>query len=244
MGVGELIAGVRHGSRSSARGRAGSAAVIALRTWASTDVVVLERHDGVGGTWHEDRYPGCACDVPSHLDSSSRGKRDLVAPRRPATRDPAVHGAPRRVPGAARLPVGSGVAVRRHEDVVLWGASARRRWSDRGRGPISAIGMFNDVVVPDIEGLDTFAGTMFTGWWDWDHDLAGERVAVIGSAGQGRAVVPEPQTSDNPPLPAHGELGPAEARHALHRRRAETSAVTPRRSWRRATSCSRRRTPA
>jgi cation diffusion facilitator CzcD-associated flavoprotein CzcO len=32
---------------------------------------VLERHDDVGGTWWANTYPGCACDVPSHLYSFS-----------------------------------------------------------------------------------------------------------------------------------------------------------------------------
>ena len=57
---------------------------------------------------------------------------------------------------------------------------------------VSAIGMFNDLAWPDIEGLDSFRGTMFhSARWNWDHDLAGERVAVIGSAASAVQFVPE-----------------------------------------------------
>src|SRR5581483_11567173 len=36
-----------------------------------TDFVVLERAATVGGTWRDNSYPGCTCDVPSHLYSFS-----------------------------------------------------------------------------------------------------------------------------------------------------------------------------
>jgi cyclohexanone monooxygenase len=52
--------------------------------------------------------------------------------------------------------------------------------------------MFNDLSWPDIDGLHAFAGTMFhSAQWDWDHDLTGERVAVIGSAASAVQFVPE-----------------------------------------------------
>jgi cation diffusion facilitator CzcD-associated flavoprotein CzcO len=57
---------------------------------------------------------------------------------------------------------------------------------------VSALGMFNDLAWPDIEGLDSFVGTSFhSARWDWDHDLTGERVGVIGSAASAVQFVPE-----------------------------------------------------
>jgi cation diffusion facilitator CzcD-associated flavoprotein CzcO len=57
---------------------------------------------------------------------------------------------------------------------------------------VSAIGMFNDLAWPEIEGLDRFTGTSFhSARWNWDHDLTGERVAVIGSAASAVQFVPE-----------------------------------------------------
>ena len=61
-------------------GFGGVAAAIELRRHGFDDVTILERGPGVGGTWLYNTYPGCACDVPSHLYSF------------PAGRDPSVPG--------------------------------------------------------------------------------------------------------------------------------------------------------
>src|SRR4051794_29778537 len=56
-------------------GFGGIAAAIELRDHGFTDVTILERGDGLGGTWRENTYPGAACDVPSHLYSYSYAQR-------------------------------------------------------------------------------------------------------------------------------------------------------------------------
>src|SRR4029450_179258 len=57
---------------------------------------------------------------------------------------------------------------------------------------VSAIGMFNEIAVPDIPGLDSFAGTLFhSARWNEDHDLTGKAVGVIGSAASAVQLVPE-----------------------------------------------------
>ena len=65
---------VRHGHVRVAvigSGFGGLGAAVRLRREGITDFVVLERADSVGGTWRDNSYPGCACDVPSHLYSFS-----------------------------------------------------------------------------------------------------------------------------------------------------------------------------
>src|SRR5258705_977102 len=52
-------------------GFSGIGLAIRLRQEGVEDFVVLERNEGVGGTWRDNTYPGCACDVPSHLYSFS-----------------------------------------------------------------------------------------------------------------------------------------------------------------------------
>lgn len=52
-------------------GFGGLGAAVRLRREGITDFVVLERAGSVGGTWRDNSYPGCACDVPSHLYSFS-----------------------------------------------------------------------------------------------------------------------------------------------------------------------------
>jgi len=52
-------------------GFAGLAMAAALRRRGDADFVVLEKADAIGGTWRDNHYPGCQCDVPSHLYSYS-----------------------------------------------------------------------------------------------------------------------------------------------------------------------------
>jgi cation diffusion facilitator CzcD-associated flavoprotein CzcO len=162
---------------------------------AITDFVVLEKADGPGGTWYHNRYPGAECDIKSHLYSFSwELKTDWSRPYAgdAEIREYLEHCIEKYgIDKYARY----GTEVREaHWD------DARARWTlvlgDGARLEadfvVSGLGMFNDLTYPDIEGLDEFTGTMFhTARWDWDHDLTGERVAVIGAAASAVQLVPE-----------------------------------------------------
>jgi len=156
---------------------------------------ILEKATGVGGTWYHNRYPGCACDIPSQLYSFSfESKRDWS---RPYASQPEIlayleHCAEK----YGLLPhCRFGDAVRR----ARWDEAAARWTLELASGRtvtadvvVSAIGMFNEIAVPDVPGLDSFAGTLFhSARWSWDHDLAGEAVGVIGSAASAVQLVPE-----------------------------------------------------
>jgi cation diffusion facilitator CzcD-associated flavoprotein CzcO len=156
---------------------------------------ILERAGGVGGTWYHNRYPGCACDIPSHLYSFSfEIKRDWSRPYAPQPEILAYleHCAEK----YGLLPhCRFGDAVRRarwDERAAHWTlelASGRTLTADV---VVSAIGMFNEIAVPAIPGLDSFAGTLFhSARWNQAHDLAGEAVGVIGSAASAVQLVPE-----------------------------------------------------
>lgn len=159
------------------------------------DFVVLERNAGVGGTWYQNRYPGCECDVPSAYYSFSwELKADWS---KPYGRQPEILGYLEHVAEKyGILPhCRFGVSVTRAE----WD-EARAGWTlhlDDGTildadVVVSAIGMFNELAYPAIDGLDQFAGTMFhSARWDWGHDLTGETVGVIGSAASAVQLVPE-----------------------------------------------------
>jgi cation diffusion facilitator CzcD-associated flavoprotein CzcO len=160
-----------------------------------TEIVILEKAAGVGGTWFHNRYPGCACDVPAHLYSFS------FAPihdwSRPYPPQPEILDYLKHVADA------HGVTPLCRFDTEVTGA----RWDERSATwsisiaggdtveadvAVSAIGMFNELAFPDIDGLAEFDGTMFhSARWDWSHDLTGERVAVIGSAASAVQFVPE-----------------------------------------------------
>ena len=156
---------------------------------------IFEKAGGVGGTWYHNRYPGCACDIPAHLYSFSfEIKRDWSRPYAPQPEILAYleHCAEK----YGLLPhCRFGDAVRRagwDDEAARWTlelASGRRIDADV---VVSAIGMFNEIAVPDLPGLDSFAGTLFhSARWPRDHDLTGEAVGVIGSAASAVQLVPE-----------------------------------------------------
>jgi cation diffusion facilitator CzcD-associated flavoprotein CzcO len=176
-------------------GPGGICAAVQLLGAGYRDLVVWERAPRVGGTWHHNTYPGCACDLPSHLYSFSFApKLDWTRPyaTQPEIQQYLQHCADA-YGLAPYLRLGTGVtAARWDDDAAVW-----RVETDDGEVTsvdvlISAMGMFNDLNWPDIPGLDGFGGTAFhSARWDQGHDLMGERVAVIGSAASAVQLAPE-----------------------------------------------------
>ncbi len=175
-------------------GFAGIGMAAALLKAGVRDVVVLERADALGGTWRDNTYPGCACDIPAHLYSFSFApnpgwSRTYAA--QPEIRDYLVRVAART--GVDRL-VRYGAELRdAHWD------DARRRWRLRtARGDLTAdvlvagTGPLSEPAVPDLPGLESFGGARFhSAGWRHDHDLGGRRVAVIGTGASAIQFVPE-----------------------------------------------------
>jgi len=180
-------------------GFGGLAAAVALRRKGIDDLLIIERSDGVGGTWRQNIYPGAACDIQSHLYSFS------FAPNRQWSRTYAYQ--PEIL--AYLESVADDFDLRRH--LLLDTGVRALRWDDAARrwhieldegGPagdaldadivVSAVGLFGAARYPDIDGLADFTGTlMHTARWDADADLTGKRVAVIGTGASGVQVVPE-----------------------------------------------------
>jgi cation diffusion facilitator CzcD-associated flavoprotein CzcO len=176
-------------------GAAGICMGIRLKQAGFNDFVLLEKADGLGGTWYHNRYPGCACDIQSHLYSFSFDlKRDWSKPYAPQAEILGYLESLAEKHGV--LPhcrFGSGVRS------ASWDEGAARWTLELESGEpvvadvvVSALGMFNELAWPDIEGVDSFAGTSFhSARWNWDHDLSGETVGVIGSAASAVQFVPE-----------------------------------------------------
>lgn len=159
------------------------------------DFVLLERSDGVGGTWNLNRYPGCECDVQSAMYSFSfEIKPDWS---KPYGTQPEILEYMRSVAAKygvlAHLRLGAGVArAAWNEAAARWSLTLESGEVVTADVVVSAIGMFNGLAWPEIDGLSEFAGTQFhSAQWNWDHDLAGERVAVIGSAASAVQFVPQ-----------------------------------------------------
>ncbi|WP_431957705.1 flavin-containing monooxygenase [Nocardia lijiangensis] len=178
-------------------GFGGIGTAIELRRNGIRDITILERAADLGGVWRENTYPGAACDVPSPLYSYSyEPKPDW--PQRYSSRA-AIHGYLR------------GVA-RRHEllETIVFGADVTDaefdeqtgRWTVRTADGvtrttdvlISAVGQLSRPKLPDVPGIDAFAGASFhSAEWDHDVDLTGKRVLCVGTGASAIQYIPEIQ---------------------------------------------------
>ena len=176
-------------------GPGGLCAGIRLRQQGIDDFVILEKANGVGGTWWHNRYPGAECDVQSHLYSFSFEPK--VDWSRPYARQPEIlaymeHCA-EKYGLYPYIRFGDAVtAAHWDESACAWELACESGRRVRARTVVSALGMFNDIAFPDLPGMEDFAGTSFhSARWDQSHDLSGERVAVIGSAASAVQFIPE-----------------------------------------------------
>jgi cation diffusion facilitator CzcD-associated flavoprotein CzcO len=177
-------------------GFAGIGAAIKLEQAGFGDFAVLEKSDNVGGTWRDNTYPGCACDVPSALYSFSfaqkpdwsRAFAEQPEIQEYLERTASDHGVTRRI------------HFRTEVRDARWDADGQRWRLDTSAGPYSArvliagAGPLHEPNLPDLPGLETFEGKAFhSARWDHEYDLAGKRVAVLGTGSSAIQFVPEIQ---------------------------------------------------
>jgi len=171
-------------------GVSGLGVAMRLRDAGVEDYVLLERAGEFGGTWRDNSYPGCACDVPSTLYSYS------FAPNPDWTRVFAQQGEIQQY----LLRTADRHGVREH---TRFGAEMldarwddeRARWTvdttaGRYEAPVLVFGPgpLHEPSLPDLPGLDSFEGKVFhSARWDHQHELAGERVAVVAPAPRRRS---------------------------------------------------------
>lgn len=177
-------------------GFAGVGMAIALLRAGRRDFVVLERDTEVGGTWWQNGYPGCQCDVPSNLYSFSFAPNPEWSQTFPL--QPEIGAYLRRV--ADDFGVRPHVRTRTEVQGAAWDEQARRWRIETSRGPLTArvlvagMGTLSEPAIPSIPGAERFAGPAFhTARWDHGADLRGKRVAVIGTGASAVQVVPRIQ---------------------------------------------------
>ncbi|KRF11755.1 flavin-containing monooxygenase [Nocardioides sp. Soil796] len=177
-------------------GFGGLGTAIRLKQEGIDDFVVLEKAGAVGGTWQINDYPGAQCDVPSLIYSFSFAPNpnwSRLYPLQSELKDYMHHCA-----------VDHDVLphVRFHTEVThaSWDDDAQLWRIATSTGDLTAqvlvgaIGPFSAPAVPDIPGLDTFAGTVFHSQaWNHEHDLHGERVGVIGTGASAVQFIPRVQ---------------------------------------------------
>lgn len=177
-------------------GFGGIGAAIRLRQRGWEDFVILERASDLGGTWRDNAYPGCACDVQSHLYSYS------FAPHGGWSRTFSPQGEIWAYLRECASRFGVLPHFRFGHEVrgARWN-EARAHWEIETSGGrcaatvlVLANGPLSDPVLPDIPGLDAFPGETFhSARWRHDVDLAGKRVVVIGTGASAIQFVPRIQ---------------------------------------------------
>ncbi|HEX6968230.1 MAG TPA: NAD(P)/FAD-dependent oxidoreductase [Micromonosporaceae bacterium] len=175
-------------------GFGGIAAAIRLKQRGYEDFVVFDRASEVGGTWRDNTYPGCACDVPSQMYSLSfalnpdwsrgfSGQPEIWAYLRRCVADFGLR---------PHLRLGHDVrGATWDEDERCWRLdTSAGTW--RARLLVLAVGPLSEPAVPQLPGLSSFRGEMFhSARWNHALDLSGRRVAVIGTGASAVQFVPQ-----------------------------------------------------
>jgi cation diffusion facilitator CzcD-associated flavoprotein CzcO len=176
-------------------GFSGIGAGIKLDTAGMSDYLIVEAGGGVGGTWFWNTYPGIAVDIASFayqfsFEQSSDWSRTYASGRE--LRAYAEH---------CVTKYGLGSRIRFNTKVLgavfderndLWQIDLDSGASVTARFLINASGVLTTPNLPPIDGVDSFADvTMHTARWDHDQNLAGKRVAIIGTGASAIQVIPE-----------------------------------------------------
>jgi 4-hydroxyacetophenone monooxygenase len=178
-------------------GMSGLCTAIKLKA-AGIDFVVLEKDSDIGGTWLENVYPGCGVDTPSHFYSFSFAPNSRWS-RFFAKRDEVLaylKSVAERYGVRDSIRFGTEVTRADYDTATAtWRVTARA-----GDGTemeldapvlVSAVGMVNRPSIPPIKDLDSFSGpVMHTAQWRPDVELAGKRVAVVGTGASAMQLVP------------------------------------------------------
>jgi cation diffusion facilitator CzcD-associated flavoprotein CzcO len=164
-------------------GMSGILSAIRLQEAGYDDFVLYEKADRLGGTWRENRYPGLACDVPSHLYSYSFAPNPDWSHR--FSPGPEIlayfEDVARRYGVVERIRFGQQVVRCSFED-GRWSVETADGTRDRADFVIAATGVLHHPSMPDIEGLDDFEGTAFhSARWPDGLKLEGRRVGVVGA---------------------------------------------------------------
>ena len=176
-------------------GFSGLCAAIQLKRAGISDFVILEKADRVGGTWRENSYPGAACDVPSHLYSYSfepnprwsrayGGQAEILA---------YLEHCADRYGLRPHLKLGQHVDEARFDEATgTWHVATAAGERLEARALLLGNGALHIPALPDIPGLESFAGKRFhSAQWDHGYDLAGKRVGVIGTGASAIQFVPQ-----------------------------------------------------
>ncbi|RJG13452.1 NAD(P)/FAD-dependent oxidoreductase [Pseudomonas cavernicola] len=176
-------------------GFGGMGLAIQLQKAGISDFLLLEKAAEVGGTWRDNRYPGAACDVPSHLYSFSfEPKTDWSRKFAPQAEIFAyLKHCSDKYGLRGQIRFNTEVAgAEFDESLGLWRVTSVAGEVFTAQALVSACGQLNRPAYPRIPGLQTFQGEAFhSARWNHAYDLRGKRVAVIGTGASAIQFIPE-----------------------------------------------------
>ncbi|HJQ30883.1 MAG TPA: NAD(P)/FAD-dependent oxidoreductase [Pyrinomonadaceae bacterium] len=177
-------------------GFGGLGAAIRLRERGFEDFIIFERASDVGGTWRDNSYPGCACDVQSHLYSFSFAPNPDWS--RSYSPQPEIWEYLRRC--ARDFQLLPHIRFRHEVREAAWDDRAQVWRIETSEGTytarvlVLASGALSEPALPALPGIDTFEGAAFhSARWNHEYDLKGKRVAVVGTGASAVQFVPEIQ---------------------------------------------------
>lgn len=166
---------------------------VKLKEEGETDFIILEKSEGVGGTWRENSYPGAGCDIPSALYSYSFARKydwaekwakqpEILAYIEKCADDFGLR---------SHLKFNAAVKSAVFKD-KLWHVTLESGEILTCQFLISAIGQLHHPKIPDFKGIETFKGHAFhAARWDHSVDLSDKNIAVIGNAASAVQLIPE-----------------------------------------------------
>jgi cation diffusion facilitator CzcD-associated flavoprotein CzcO len=177
-------------------GFSGLGAAIKLTRAGHTDLVILERADDVGGTWRDNTYPGCRCDVQSNLYSYSFDPKPDWSETYPS--QPELWAYLQQVTSKNGLRhylrFGQEVTNARWDDAAGRWQVTTTQGAFTARYLIAGAGFLVEPSLPDIPGIGSFQGEiMHSARWDHSWQAAGRRVAIVGTGASAIQIVPSIQ---------------------------------------------------
>jgi cation diffusion facilitator CzcD-associated flavoprotein CzcO len=176
-------------------GFSGLCMAIKLRQARMNSFLVIEKGEDIGGTWHENRYPGCACDIPSHLycysfDLNPEWNR-MYAPQ--AEIWAYLKSCAERYGLMPHIRLKTALREASWDEAAgVWHVAAGDRLRITARVLISAIGALHVPRYPNLPGAERFAGPAFhSATWDASAELTGKQIAVIGTGASAIQFVPQ-----------------------------------------------------
>jgi cation diffusion facilitator CzcD-associated flavoprotein CzcO len=176
-------------------GLAGLAAAIKLKQAGHTQVSIYEKAARVGGTWAQNTYPGCSCDVAVALYQFSFAPAIHWTNTFPSSTEVQAYCEQlvAQFDLSSSLHLNTAIAsIIWDEEQALWTLTTSSGQTQNVGAVVSALGQLNRPFTPQFEGRDSFAGhTMHSAAWDHSVDLSGKRVGVVGSAASAVQLIPE-----------------------------------------------------